>query len=65
METIFGNLKEVEIVLSSSTNTLDEIDRFMGESEELLPGVKGRGVLVTVRVDETEERRLLDWLREM
>jgi hypothetical protein len=43
VETIFGNLKEVEIVLSSSTITLDAIDRFMGEKEELLPGVKTQG----------------------
>ena len=58
METIFGNLKEAEIVLSASTITLDTIDRFMGEKEELLPGVKARGVVVTVRVDETEKRFL-------
>jgi hypothetical protein len=65
VETIFGNLKEVEIVLSSSTIMLDAIDRFMGAKEELLPGVKARGVVVTARMEETDEKRLLDWLREM
>ena len=41
------------------------IDRFTVAKEELLPGVKERGVVVMVRVDETDEKRLLDRLREM
>jgi len=65
VETIFGNLKEVEIILSANTIAQEAIDRFMKEKEELLPGVKAWGVVVTVRVDDTEEKRLLDWLREM
>jgi hypothetical protein len=63
--TIFGNLKEVEIILSVNTIAPEAIDRFMGEKEELLPGVEARGVLVTVRVDDTDEKRLLDRLREI
>ena len=42
------------------------IDRFVPVAkEELLPGVKARGVVVTVRVDETDEKRVLDRFREM
>ena len=65
LEPIFGNLKEVEIVLAASTVMPQEIDMFMVAKEELLPVVKARGVVVTVRVDEADEKRLLDRLREM
>ena len=38
------------------------INRFIVAKQELQPGVKARGVVVTVRVDETDEKRLLDRL---
>jgi len=52
-------------VLAASTVMPQEIDMFMVAKEELLPVVKARGVVVTVRVDEADEKRLLDRLREM
>jgi len=63
-EPVFGNLKEVEIVLSVSAISAPEILRFVMEQVELLPSVEARGV--TVRVGKgCEENRLLDRLRQM
>ena len=52
-------------MLSASTVRPQDIDRFMVAEEKSLPGVKARGVVVTVRVDEADDKRLLDRLREM
>jgi len=55
----------VEIILSVDTIVLQAIDRFIVAKEELLPGVEARGVVVKVRVDETEDNMLLDRLHDM
>jgi len=63
---VFGNLQEVEIVLSTSTMAAPEIRRFAMGKGELLPSVEARGVMVSVRVERRgEERGLLDRLRQM
>jgi hypothetical protein len=65
-EPIFGNLKEVEIVLSASTIHPAEICRLTLGKGEFLPSVEARRVMVTVKVDKRgEERGLLDRLRQM
>lgn len=65
-ESIFGNLKEVEVILSASTIPTTEIHRVMMGKGELLPSVEARGVVLTVRVEKGgEERGLLDRLRQM
>jgi hypothetical protein len=63
---VFGSLKEVELVLSTSTMAAAEIQRFAMGKGELLPTIEARGVMVSVRVERRgEERGLLDRLRQM
>ncbi|KIM49912.1 hypothetical protein M413DRAFT_6732 [Hebeloma cylindrosporum] len=46
-DAIFGNLKEVEIILSENTIPPDVIDYFVKTKGELLPNVEARGVGLT------------------
>jgi len=42
-QPVFGNLQEVEIILSANTIPVEEIHRFVMEQGELLPNVDARG----------------------
>ena len=65
-EPVFGNLKEVEIVLSVNARPAPEIPQFVMGQEELLPNVEARGVMVSVRTEKGRgESGLLDRLRQM
>ena len=65
-EPLFGNLKEVEIVLSVSAIPAREISRFVMGQKELLPGVEAHGVMISVRTEKGRgESGLLDRLRQM
>ena len=56
-EPVFGNMKEVEIVLSASIIRTTEIHRFMTGQGELLPSIEAQGEMVSVRVERATREK--------
>ena len=54
-EPVFGNLQEVEIVLSASTIPAADMHRLVMGQGELLLSVETPGVVVSVRVEKRSE----------